>query len=136
MTMDYMSQFSDKQAILLAASEVCSKHAVEFPSDVERDEFLKKCVVKFLVTTTFTGLADGLYFQLRIASNVNLSSDAVVIAQTGIILPAYLVKGDMYELAVPARRWVAGYDFFGVWYEKVSAVATAGNVSAWLDDAE
>lgn len=134
MTMDYMSQFSLNQEPLQAADEVCNKHVIQFANDVERNEFFKKCVVKMLVKEAFTGLAEGMYMDLRIASNVNLTSDYVTLASTGLLLIANLQIGDHYELTVPARRWVTGYDFFGVFYRKHTNVATAGKVNTWLDD--
>lgn len=134
MTMDYLAQFSLDHAILLSADEVCNKHVIEFANDVERNEFFKKAVIKMIVKVGFTGLAEGMYFELRMASNVNLVTDAIVLASTGVLLPANLVIGDHYELTVPARRWPAGYDFFGTFYRKHTNVATAGTINTFLDD--
>lgn len=130
--MDIITRYSNAQAITVA---VVSDVVNSFGSDAARNVFMRgDKVLKIKVTTTFATLTSGMRIDFRFSTAAALATAPIVLSSTGIILPANLVEGDLYQLEISPRKLPSGYDFCGVYYTPVNEAATAGAVTTWLAD--
>lgn len=131
--MDIITRYSNAQAVTTAAvSDVVNS----FGSDAARNVFMRKpYLLKVLVTTTFATLTSGIRIEFRWDTAAGLASGSqIILADSGIILPANLSQYDLYQVRISPRRLPSGYDYCGVYYNVVSEAASAGAFTTWLSD--
>uniref|UniRef100_A0A6M3KSX1 Uncharacterized protein n=1 Tax=viral metagenome TaxID=1070528 RepID=A0A6M3KSX1_9ZZZZ len=131
--MDIMTRFSNAQDITV---DVVSDIVLSFGSDAARNVFFRgDRLLKIKVTTTFATLTEGIRVEFRFDTEAGLASGSeIVIADSGILLPANLTEKDLYQVMISPRSLPSGYDFCGVFYNVVSTAATAGAFTTWLAD--
>ena len=104
-----------------------SEHVLQWASDAARDVFIHSDnLLKVIVSVAAAGMASGIRFQYRFATNAALTGTPITVGDSGIILPADLAAGDSHEFRIRPVPLPLGYDFSGGWFALESEAATTG----------
>ena len=119
--------FDEAQVPQAITDDEVSDDILQFPSSPQQIG-LKGMVFEFLVTTTFTGMAEGFYFQIPADATADLDSAEIIVATSPLLQIADLQEGDIITVPVPAQILPSTYVYLGAFYKKHTNVATAGAV--------
>ena len=133
--MDLYTRFSNAQVI---TTDAVSSVVNSFGSDAKREIFVRKPhLIKVMVAVLAAGGAEGIRAEFRVDTEAGLASgSAIVIGDSGIILPAQLeVVGVLHQFRTRPIALVAGYDFWGLYYNVVTSAFSGGfALTSWLAD--
>lgn len=123
----------------VVTTDVVSEHVVQTPADIARKMFINSdhlLVVRVAVAAA--GMASGIRFQYRAATNAALTGSPITLADSGILLPAVLTANSVHRFRIKPIALPVGYDFFGGWFDLVNEAASGGFAVYWdlTDDAD
>jgi len=82
--------------------------------------------MRIIVAVAAAGLDSGIRVLYRFATNAALTGTPLVLADSGILLPAVLTAGAMIHVPIQNRKLPEGYDFSGAWFDVVSEAGSGG----------
>jgi hypothetical protein len=109
-------------------TDAVSEHVNEAPNDTARGIFIhSNNIIRVQVAVAAAGMASGIRFEYRFDTEAGLASGSqIVVADSGIILPAALTLGVVIEFRCRPMYIASGYDFQGGFYNLVSEAASGG----------
>ena len=132
MDFDIIHRFSNVQVI---TTDIVSDIVMTVGSDAKRNVFMTPPnIIKVLVAVVAAGMAEGIRVEFRAATNAGLTGSALVLGDSGILLPAQLeTVGVLHQFRLRPIELPSGYDFFGIFYNLVNNPASGGfALTTWL----
>ncbi len=109
-----------------------SEHVLQWPSDLARQVFIhSQHLLRVIVSVAPADLDSGIRFEYRFATNAALTGTPLVVADSGILLPAVLTANSVHEFRIKPIALPLGYDFSGGWFNVVSESASGGFALYW-----